>query len=153
MDNINFRILDNFDNGLIETIKKLELENLGEDAAINEWQIPVIIRYGKFMTAENDSGEIIGVCEVLRSWNDAYTAFIHSFYIVKNYRKIGIGRKLLEFAVGFCRAEKFSRIELTVDPENITALNLYKSCGFEIRQLKHNEYGSGIDRYLMALKL
>lgn len=151
MVNIEFKILECFDDKLISEIKKLEIENLGKDAAINEWQIPLIIRYGKFIIAQNESKKIIGVCEAVKSWCEENTAFIHSFYIVKDYRNKKIGKKLLEFAILNFKEDKIKTIKLTVSPENSIAITLYKNAGFEIKTLYENEYGRGVDRFLMEL--
>lgn len=151
--NISFKVIKSFDLSLIDIIKKLELENLGKDAALNEWQIPVIIRYGKLISVQEDNSRIIGVCEALRCWQDSATAFIHSFYIVKERRSSGIGIRLLSFAVELFRSENFKKIELTVDPENIAALGLYKKLAFKVIKTEYDEYGKGINRYLMRLTL
>jgi len=153
MSEINFRVLEKFDANLLDILKKLEVENLGSDAAINEWQIPVIIRYGKFITAELHSGEIIGVCEIIKEWKEDRAAFIHSFYIKEKYRNQGVGRDLLVYAIKILRNEDFESVELTVDLENKPAVNLYENFGFELKEFRPNEYGKGVNRYLMVLKL
>jgi len=154
MQEIEIRTIEDFDLTLIENIKKLEIENLGRDAAINEWQIPVIIRYGKFIAArQKESGEIIGACEILREWKNARTAFIHSFYICSRYRKQGIGKKLLKYSLDILKDENFEQAELTVDAENKAAVNLYEGFGFKVREIRTDEYGEGINRNLMVLKL
>ncbi len=153
MNQVTCRILDSFNNQLLEEIKKLEIENLGVDAAINEWQIPVFIRYGKFAVAEDGSGRILGVCEMFREWKEKKTAFIHSFYIVKGFRRRGIGRKLLEFAIGILKEENFTSVELTVDPENAGAMGFYRSFGFTVIEKRKNEYGERRDRLMIALEL
>jgi len=153
MNRITCRVLESFNNELLEKIKKLEIENLGVDAAVNEWQIPVIIRYGKFLVAEGDKDEIVGVCEIIRDWKEKKTAFIHSFYIVKKLRRSGIGKKLLAFAIKLLAKENFSSVELTVDPKNSAALNFYRYSGFTVMERRKNEYGNGNDRLLMKLKL
>ena len=153
MNQVTCRILYNFSNQLLEEIKKLEIENLGVEAAINEWQIPVIIRYGKFLVAEDGSGRILGVCEMLREWREEKTAFIHSFYTARGFRRRGIGRKLLQFAIDILKKESFSSVELTVDPENAAAMDFYKSFGFRVIEKRKNEYGEKKDRLLIALEL
>lgn len=153
MEQVSFKVLENIDSGLLRILKKLEIENLGTDAALNDWQIPVLIKYGKFAVAMNAEEEIIGVCQALRSWSCPDVAFIHSFYIVERCRRRGAGKKFLEFIIGLLRAEKFISVELTVDPRNLQALNLYKNSGFIIREFEKDQYGPGTDRYLMELKL
>jgi ribosomal-protein-alanine N-acetyltransferase len=153
MRKIEFRIIDAFDKRLLDILKKLEIDNLGRDAAINEWQLPVIIRYGRMIVAETAGGRIAGVCEVLREWSDDKIAFIHSFYIIREQRKKGIGRRLLAYVLDYLRKENFLAAELTVNPENQAAKNLYSSAGFSEKEIRKNEYGNGNDRLLMKIEL
>ncbi|MCL4377592.1 MAG: GNAT family N-acetyltransferase [Actinobacteria bacterium] len=154
MIKIKIKILADFDNKLIELIKNLEKENLGELAALNEWQIPVIIRYGKFVAAvTEDTGEIAGICEMLKEWKHEKTAFIHSFYVAEKFRHGGIGSQLLGSVINILKNENFNAVELTVNPGNRTAVNLYNNAGFTAKEMRHDEYGKGIDRILMVLKL
>jgi ribosomal protein S18 acetylase RimI-like enzyme len=153
MQEIEIKTIKDFSLSLIENIKKLEIENLGKDAAINEWQIPVIIRYGKFIVAQlKKSGKIIGACEILREWKETRIAFIHSFYICSGYRAQGIGKKLLKDTLDILRDENFEQVELTVDAENKAAVSLYERFGFEVREARADEYGVGVNRNLMVLK-
>ena len=182
MDDIIIQEVRNVDCDLVEKIVELEKRNLGEDASVNEWVIPVIIRYGKLIVAKryreltrsdnginksavtendmeesivnnSDDTEIIGVCEIIKSLREENTAFIHSFYIEKKYRNKGIGKKLMQNAINTLKDDNIKIIELTVDPANKTAINLYSKCGFERTGLRKNEYGRGVDRDLMILKL
>lgn len=155
MDSIFIQEIKGVDWKLVSRIGELEKKNLGSKASINQWVIPVIIRYGKFIVAQKsrDSSDIIGVCELVRSWKDKNTAFIHSFYIDKEYRKNGIGRMLLGKVIDILKDENFEEIELTVGPGNKTASQLYKDFGFKKIILRKNEYGRGVDRDLMRLKL
>ncbi len=153
MAEYNFKVLKDFDDKLILEIKKLEIENLGKDAALNEWQIPVIIRYGKFIVALNEGKKIIGVCQALKTWEDINTAFIHSFYVIKDYRNKRVGTSLLNFVINYFKKNKINTIKLTVDPENTAALNLYKKAGFKVAAFLLNEYGKDKNRFLMFLEI
>ena len=173
MENIVFREIKNVDSGLVAKIVELEKRNCGRDASINQWVIPVIIRYGKLIVAkksgsgkcrkpagsrgknmsESDISGIIGVCEIIRSWKKDNAAFIHSFYIDKDYRNKGIGRKLLQKVIDVLKKDNIGKIELTVDPCNEAANRLYKKYGFKKAGFRKSEYGRGIDRDLMVLKL
>jgi ribosomal protein S18 acetylase RimI-like enzyme len=148
---ISFRILSSFDANLISKLIKLEVDNLGREAAVNEWQLPVIIRYGKFIIAENECGDIIGVCEMLRQWRHPLYAFIHSFYIEESFRHRGIGKNLLENVIDILKKDGFKFVQLTVDPDNKPALGLYRRFGFIKKMLEIGEYGEGRDRVLMEL--
>ena len=155
MKDILIQEINNFDWKLISRIEKLEKRNLGSKASINRWVIPVIIRYGKLIVAQkgkNDS-DIIGVCELIRDWEHKGKIFIFAFYIERNHRKKGIGKKLLGEVVDILKDEGFTEVELTVDPDNESAVGLYKRFGFKKVALRENEYGRGVNRDLMRLEL
>ncbi len=153
MINTEISILRELKPKLLEELKNLEIDNLGLDASVNEWVLPIIARYGKFIVARIYSDKVVGVCQLFRKWDNINTAFIHSFYVEKNYRNKGVGKKLLSEIIHILKNDKISKIELTVSPENDIALKLYKNFGFKVSTLKKNEYGRGNDRYLMSLKL
>jgi len=155
MNEIVIRDIRSVDHKLVRMIERLERRNLGREASINQWLIPVIIRYGKFIVAQksgNDS-DIIGVCELIRSWKSETCAFIHSFYIDRGYRRKGIGKKLLQGVISNLKNDGFREIELTLDPGNKAANRLYKNFGFKRVDFRKNEYGRGINRDLMRLDL
>jgi len=148
----------NFDLDFILKIKKLEIENLGRLSGINEWIIPVIIKYGKLIIAvkkddldsKNRNDLIIGVNELIGSWEDRSLAFMHSFYIKKGFRNIGTGSLLLEKSLEILKKQGIKKIELTVDPQNIAAISLYKKFGFINSSFKEDMYGKGIGRNIMV---
>lgn len=155
MESIVIREIKGIDWRLVGRLERLEKRNLGRRASINRWVIAVIIRYGKFIVAQksgNDS-DIIGVCELIRSWKSRNSAFIHSFYVDKGYRKKGVGKKLLQEVIANLKNDGFREIELTVDPGNKAANRLYKSFGFKRIDFRKNEYGRGVNRDLMRLEL
>ncbi len=153
MVKIVIRQLDDFDWQLVNSIKILERRNLGRSAAISEWVIPVIIRYGRVFIAQNTGDQsIVGVCELLRSFQNKFTAFIHSFYIDIPYRDKGTGKKLLREVIKILKADRIKYVELTVDPGNTAAMSFYRGFDFREVSVRKNEYGRGIDRILMRLK-
>jgi putative acetyltransferase len=69
------------------------------------------------------------------------------------YRRRGIGRRLLEEAVGWARVSGVLKLELHVFPWNEAALALYESFGFEregYRKRHYSREGSYVDAILMA---
>jgi ribosomal protein S18 acetylase RimI-like enzyme len=154
MDMITIKHIEDFDLKLINTLCELEIENLGNEAAINQWVIPVLIRYGMVSIAEKLPGqEIAGVCQVLRNYSDPSDAFIHSFYIRPGFRGRKIGRLLLEGVINKLKSDDLKKVHLTADPENIFAVTLYSSVGFKKSGVRKDEYGKGIDRDLYVLAL
>jgi ribosomal-protein-alanine N-acetyltransferase len=158
MDNIIIKEVKDFDLDFILKIKKLEIENLGRIWGLNEWLIPVIIKYGKLIVAvqkadlhiKKGKDQIVGVNELIRSWENNNIVFIHSFYIKKGYRNKGFGSLLLEKSIEILKKQGVKKIELTVDPQNLTAISLYKKFGFVNSGFKEDMYGKGIGRNIMV---
>ena len=70
------------------------------------------------------------------------------------FRGKGIGRKLMRRTIGAAFAFGLTRIELTVRENNVNAIALYKSLGFEIEGLHRNAVcieGHYENLYSMAL--
>ena len=68
----------------------------------------------------------------------------------------GIGAQILSDIKKACEKENKIRIELTVDKDNMRAINLYKRMGFEIEGTVRKSYrlgrtGQFYDEYLMAV--
>ncbi len=59
---------------------------------------------------------------------------IYGFFIREEYRGRGYGRQLIEIVISELLQEKRQSVALDVDTNNLTALNLYLSCGFEIER-------------------
>jgi len=165
MEKIIVKEIKEFDLDLILKIKHLEIENLGKEASINEWVIPVIIKYGKIIAAlqkessnstfvkEFRDNEIIGINEMIRKWDDCSCVFIHSFYVRTMNRNSGIGSRLLEESLKILRQSGTSKVELTVDPNNFAAVHLYEKFGFKVTEHIKDLYGKGLDRNIMAKNL
>lgn len=52
--------------------------------------------------------------------------------VLKEYRHLGIGSKLIKEAINAAMLKGLTRIELTVRESNCNAITLYKSLGFEV---------------------
>jgi ribosomal protein S18 acetylase RimI-like enzyme len=57
---------------------------------------------------------------------------IYAFEVRLGFRGLGYGRQILEEAIRIIRAENPKPIMLDVETDNVNALGLYQSCGFEI---------------------
>jgi len=154
MEDITTRHIVDFDSGIIRDLCRLEIENLGKEASVNQWVLPVLIRYGLVTIAETrPEKEIAGVCQVVRCYRDPSEAFIHSFYVRPHLRGRQIGSRLLAEVVEKIRSDGFKKIQLTVDSNNAHAVSLYVSAGFKKSSVLEDEYGEGVDRVLFTLKL
>jgi ribosomal protein S18 acetylase RimI-like enzyme len=59
--------------------------------------------------------------------------WIYAFEVRLGYRRLGYGRQMLEQAIHIARAENNHPILLDVETTNTNAIDLYQSCGFDIK--------------------
>ena len=58
-------------------------------------------------------------------------ATVTDLYIVEDYRRLGLGRRAMEFMEAFCRNVGLAAIELQVESNNGQAPNFYHALGFQ----------------------
>ena len=49
-------------------------------------------------------------------------------------RGSGLGRRLVQYAIGFCKEEGISMVYLTSNPKRVAANALYQAVGFERKE-------------------
>jgi ribosomal protein S18 acetylase RimI-like enzyme len=110
--------------------------------------------YPQFVVASADI--VVGWCDVLP--NRTRVIYSHcgtlGVGLLPDFRGKGIGRKLMGQTIDAAFAFGLTRIELTVREENVNAIALYKSLGFEIEGLHRNAVcieGQYENLYSMAL--
>lgn len=101
-------------------------------------------------------GQIVGQCSVglvrgLARWRHrAEVAFV----VLKQYCGMGIGGKLMEECLKWCREHGALQVELEVVRDNQRALSMYRSFGFEVvgtqpRAMRYDD-GTFADEYKMV---
>lgn len=63
-------------------------------------------------------------------WKSAEDCWLEDLYVRDAARRSGLGRALVEAAVGRARERGCKRIELDVNEDNAAARALYEACGF-----------------------
>ena len=103
--------------------------------------------------------KVIGQCSVglvRRTARYRHRAEV-AFVILQDYCNLGIGGKMMEECIKWCKEHDVTQIELDVVKNNVTALKMYQSFGFEIIGTKENalryQDGTYADEYLMVKKL
>lgn len=81
--------------------------------------------------------KIAGQIRVRRNWNRF--AYVEDFVVDRNYRRRGIGQKLLQRVMQWAKDRDLAGVMLETQNTNVAACRLYARCGFEL---------GGWDRFL-----
>jgi ribosomal protein S18 acetylase RimI-like enzyme len=90
-----------------------------------------------FIAYSNEVKELLGftlLCPKFSSVSAKKNWHIGDLYVEQEHRKLGIGNKLLQTAIGFAKEENAVFVSLNTALDNYTAQNLYESFGFEKRE-------------------
>ncbi len=71
-------------------------------------------------------------------------ARINGVTVKEEFRKTGVAKKLLEYALAFLKNKKIARVLLLVKESNKAAKKLYKEAGFEFIGMYHRELDSAV---------
>lgn len=104
-------------------------------------------------------GKVVGQCSVGLVGRNA--RFRHraevALVILKDYWNLGIGGKLMEESIKWCKENHVTQLELDVVKGNDRAIKMYQGFGFEITgtipKALHYEDGTYADEYKMVLSL
>ncbi|MGL4868449.1 MAG: GNAT family N-acetyltransferase [Cetobacterium sp.] len=140
------------DRELIFKIHKNEIESFGEMGGADMWMIMSFIRYGKLFVLIDKDEKLLSVAQY-QSIFQKNEVFLYGFSTPFEERGKGYGKKLLEETHKLLKKKGIFKIFLTVDPKNLIAIKMYAKLGYKVKELQKNEYGLGIDRYLMYKNL
>ena len=76
-------------------------------------------------------GYLAGSINVEQSYNTRTFAELDNMYILEEYRKYGIGSKLVNELKTYCRSLGIQELKVTASYKNINAINFYRKNGFE----------------------
>lgn len=77
--------------------------------------------------------------ETFDSLNLSKKLVLYDLYVLDKYRKLGIGRKLMNKSRDFAKIKKFPKIELSTSIDNHNAQKLYESLDY-IRDKEYYDY-------------
>ncbi|MBM3849050.1 MAG: GNAT family N-acetyltransferase [Verrucomicrobia bacterium] len=81
---------------------------------------------------------VVGWCDIVRLY--PYPGYEHNgrlgMGVVAGWRGRGLGRALIDRALGAAAGAGFERVELEVYGSNTAAVALYRACGFEVEGVK-----------------
>jgi len=64
--------------------------------------------------------------------------YVNLFWIAGAWRRLGLGRRMHDFALTYFRNWEARRIELHVSPTNHPAIAFYRSLGYRLAMVEHN---------------
>ena len=135
----------------MNNIVKIEQEAFEGAGNVDLWIIKALIRYGMvFVIKEGE--EIISIVEYMQVFNKK-SLFLYGISTLKKYRWKGYANFILNETEKILKKLGYEEIELTVAPDNEVAINLYKKHAYSQEKFLKDEYGTGIDRYMMRKML
>ena len=69
--------------------------------------------------------------------------YLSKFYLLKEYKRKKISKKMLEFLINYAKDRKLISIYLNINKYNDLATNVYKHLGFVIIREEKNDIGNG----------
>ena len=93
---------------------------------------------GSFIFAAIYDELTVGVVVVLRL--DDSTMEIINVSVNEDYQGKGIGKKLIQKAIGLCRDLNAHRIEIGTGNSSLMQLGLYQKCGFRIHEIWEDHF-------------
>lgn len=89
----------------------------------------------ELMVMENESGQVIGTLQLsfiqYLTYQGGIRAQIEAVRIHEDYRGMGIGQQLFEWAIDRAKQRKAHVVQLTTDKKRPEALNFYEKLGFK----------------------
>jgi ribosomal protein S18 acetylase RimI-like enzyme len=85
---------------------------------------------------------IAGEIRLRMNWN--VYAYIEEIIVDVKFRRLGIGRRLIQAAIQWAKDNQLPGIMLETQNNNVAACHLYQSCGFELAGFDRRLY-QGID--------
>lgn len=137
----------NISPGHISEIALLEKECFSSPWSENALSEEIENNNSHFLVAYSD--KVLGYIGVQEICGEAY---ITNIAVFNEYRKLGIGRKLLKKAVSDAEFRKCEFITLEVRESNISAISLYESENFEIAGIRKNFYTNPTENGIIYTK-
>lgn len=96
-------------------------------------------------------GEIVGCIGIVGRGEKAQLRW---FLLQPNYRGIGLGKKLLQAALAFCRQKRYAAVYLTTTDDLATAIGMYTKAGFvKVSERENHSWADQLIELEFELKL
>lgn len=134
MEEIKIRPMSNKD---ILAVVDIDKKSYAHPWGVNEFFREVNYnRFGRYFVVESNN-IVIGY---IGSWFLSDLIHITTLAVHPDYRRKGIGEKLMNYVLDLGKKEKYKTCVLEVRVSNEKAINLYKKLGFKIDKIKKEYY-------------
>ncbi len=79
---------------------------------------------------DNVIGYLVGSINIQGSYVTKSLAEVDNMFVLEEYRKYGIGTKLIDKFKEYCLQNKIEELKVTASFKNVNAINFYKKNGF-----------------------
>lgn len=93
--------------------------------------------------------EIVGGCQLIRMSDEPDMFYVVGIYVLPKWRGRGLGHAFLLAVAEDARSGGAAGLVLTVSPDNVKAMALYRSVGFVEEESVPDFYGDGEDRQVL----
>ena len=130
-------MIDRLQEKDIDQVAQIEAEIFSVPWSIKSFKDALASEQNIYLKAETD-GQIVGYCGI---WTSFESADLCNIAVKKEFRKAGLGQKLLEAAA----AKGVERILLEVRQSNKAAIRLYEKNGFQTIGLRKSYYTKPVE--------
>jgi ribosomal protein S18 acetylase RimI-like enzyme len=132
---------------LLAALEAYDFEAFGP-TGLRTYDLAVMTQAGAVFLA-HVAGEIVGSCQLIRVLDEPNYLYVVGFYIRPEWQGRHLGRRLLLAVAEESQRLGAEGLVLTVGPENVKAMTLYKSAGFVSEAFMAQFYGKGEDRHIL----
>jgi len=128
---------------IVEIIKKHHEEDYMGYVTFDESYIKDKMKKNNFFLVAKEDNNIIGC--VRASIVEIDLAEIRNMCVYEKYRGKGVAKQILESALALLKEKHMRKVVARVKSDNYSALNIFKSAGFEQEGYFKEHYRQGID--------
>ena len=134
-------MIDRLQEKDIDQVAQIEAEIFSVPWSIKSFKDALASEQKIYQKAETD-GQIVGYCGI---WTSFESADLCNIAVKKEFRKAGLGQKLLEAGIQAAAAKGVERILLEVRQSNKAAIRLYEKNGFQTIGLRKSYYTKPVE--------
>lgn len=120
----------------LEQVAELEKRCFFESWSYRLLEAGIHSEYDIYYVWEQE-GRILGYCNLRLLAGEGE---IQRIAVLPEYRRLGLGRKMMDAMTDYARVNRASAVSLEVRESNLAARNLYESCGFAAEAVRKGYY-------------